>query len=159
MKTYEFDRDKKVNLIADKNKIGRILCAFNDLEYNADLEENYFVICWDDQTIEKVASVELEQVKDPLHPLEEEFKKLFEEFNPEIKDKLGMAIKIIQEVVALSDKSGLPFSFNYENPPINISYQPTIFNSKFPNFNSQIAYDITGCYTKDNAGWTPSQNC
>lgn len=104
---------------------------------------------------------ELEIVKeddqDPL-AIEAEFQQVFESINPLIQQNLKEAARLINEAVALSEKSGVPFRPQEKLVWMTPSYIPESFREKFPYVEQDFVEQVTEAYGCDD-GWQYSQTC
>lgn len=100
----------------------------------------------------------MEDELDPL-ALENEFQKVFEEVNPLIQSNLKEAARLINEAVALSEKSGVPFRPKDKLAWIAPSYIPKSFRDKFPHVEQDFVEQVTDSYGGYYKGWQYSQTC
>lgn len=102
---------------------------------------------------------ELDEKSDAEKALEIEFSKVCQTITPQIKEKIDLAAKLIEEAEGLSEKHGIPFrakvSFIYN------SYIPQSLDKKFPDIDDEFVSEETGVYKFEygGGGWQHSAVC
>lgn len=89
--------------------------------------------------------------EDEESELEKEFKKTYDLHWAELDHKVKQLAKLEKEVIALSEKSGLPFRMGR-------SYMPRTFYDKFNGIAGDFVDDLTNA-CGDSVGWQHSQVC
>lgn len=90
--------------------------------------------------------------------LEKEFRALVEEKQMLITAKLNAANQLIEEAIAISEESGVPFDGSVSQ--ISQSYYPMSFRKKFSDLDKDVVENITGTYSEyDHVGWAHSSVC
>ena len=88
--------------------------------------------------------------------LEQKFREVHAKYNPQIKEKMEAAAKLIAEAEQISEEHGLPFSTNLMS---DTGYVPDSFEAIFgdlKNEDSDIIYELTHTYNHEYTGWQNS---
>lgn len=97
----------------------------------------------------------------------ENFKKVCEEVNPQIQNKLKAASALIKEAIALAEEHGIPFRPVERIMFCTPSYFPNSFKNKWSliadndddDDNYDALYTLTGASGGQYSGWQSSQTC
>lgn len=117
-------------------------------EYTAKLE-----VKWSDGQEETLAVWDVEPEDNEM---EREFRALVPDAMKKIDEKLALASKYLDEAIAISEETGVPFSSNISF--LGQSYKPTSFEKKFPEVDRELMTNLTGSYN-EYAGWQHSAVC
>ncbi len=88
--------------------------------------------------------------------IEREFRLTFDSAQKRIDEKLAIASAALDEAVAISEETGVPFSAYIS--PLSQSYLPNSFSEKFPELDSSFANEMAGAYG-EYEGWQHSAVC
>jgi hypothetical protein len=95
--------------------------------------------------------------------LESRFRKVVDEHNSSIQEKLKAAAELIEQAENLSEKYAIPFRPDVSITGFSMSYIPESFKKIFSNLDLDIVRDITRAYSPLGhdafAGWQQSQTC
>ena len=87
---------------------------------------------------------------------EREFRLAMQPATARIEEKLALASKYLDEAVAISEETGVPFSTGISF--LHQSYRPNSTGEKFPEVDNEFIREVSECYN-EYEGWEHSAVC
>lgn len=108
---------------------------------------------WDDGEVESLSQYHIHAEDTDI---ERQYRIACADAQRRIDEKLAIASAALDEAVAISEETGVPFSAYIS--PLSQSYLPNSFSEKFPELDSLFANDLAGAYG-EYEGWQHSAVC
>lgn len=145
--------------IGTKVKVNDFYIYFGTVKEHSASQDNYVLVEKYNSYSNKLEKVHLSKLEVLDPELELKFKATYESISNEMNSKIDMINNLLNDVVNLSEKHGIPFY----SPVSQISqpYIPKSFRTKFNGLSPDVVYDLTGasCNYDDFGGWKHSSIC